>query len=159
MTFSFLTVFLGQPNFTGGYKHPQSKTRRVKEVLVHPRYSRKPDGVKNLTKEHMPKYDFALIKVNKPMMNYHINLNFKFERTVRPICLPNKDMWDEKFYQKLTTISGYGRIEAKKIPGQEQTALQLKEAHLVIIGRKDERCLNVMPSYILIKAHNLWVKR
>jgi hypothetical protein len=160
MTFPFLLVILGQPDFTDkDFVPPRKHLRRVKEVYVHPKYSGKPDGIKNPTKEQMPRFDFALIEIQKEMFNFHKNFNFKFEPTVRPICLPNKQMWKLKFFKQVSTVSGYGRIEAIKIRGKHQTATQLLQADLRIIGRKDEKCKKVMFSYILNEALDCLVGR
>ena len=150
ITFLFLLVILGQPNFTDkDFQTPQKHLRRVKEVYVHPKYSRKHDGVKNLTKEQMPRYDFALLEAHKPMFDSHQKFNFKFEATVRPICLPaSKQMRQSKFFNQLSTVSGYGRVEAIKIRGKHQTSMQLKQADLRIIGRKDKKCSKVNFDYI-----------
>ena len=150
VTFPFILVILGQPNFTDkGFRTTQKHTRRVKEVYVHPKYSRKPDGIKDPTKEQMPRFDFALLEVRKHMFNYRQNFNFKFEPSVRPICLPaSKHMRQSKFFNQLSTVSGYGRVEAIKIRGKHQTSMQLKQADLRIIGRKDKKCSKVKFSYI-----------
>ena len=151
VTFPFLLVILGQPNFTvKGFRTPRKHTRRVKKVYVHPKYSRKPDGIKKLTKEQMPRFDFALIKVHTPMYSHHLNYNFKFEATVRPICLPaTKFLRSKTFLNRISTVSGYGRVEAKKIPGRKnQTSLQLMLEDLRIIGRNDKKCSKVKFGYI-----------
>ena len=150
MTFSFLLVILGQPDYTdNNFRTPQKHLRRVKEVYVHPKYSRKPDGIKNPTKEQMPRFDFALLEVNRHMFSHRQYFNFKFEPTVRPICLPaSKTKRESKFFNQLSTVSGYGRVEAIKIRGKHQTSMQLKQADLRIIGRKDKKCSKVNFSYV-----------
>ena len=108
----------------------------------------------------MPRFDFALLEVHKHMFNYHQNFNFKFEPSVRPICLPaSKDMRKSTFFNQLSTVSGYGRVEAIKIPGKHQTSMQLLQADLRIIGRKDKKCSKVMFCYILNKAIDYLVGR
>ena len=83
------------------------------------------------------------------MFDYHQNFNFKFEPRVRPICLPaSKTKRLSKFFNQLSTVSGYGRVEAIKIPGKDQTSKQLLQADLRIIGRKDKKCSKVNFSYI-----------
>ena len=141
---------MGQPDYTdNNFRTPQKHLRRVKEVYVHPRYSRKYDGIKNRTKEQMPRYDFALLEAHKPMFDSHQNFNFKFEPSVRPICLPaSKHMRKSQFFNQLSTVSGYGRVEAIKIPGKDQTSKQLLQADLRIIGRKDKKCSQVKFSYV-----------
>ena len=81
------------------------------------------------------------------MYSSHQHYNFKFEPTMRPICLPSKRMWRFKFVEKIAKVSGYGRIEAKKIYGRHQNSMPLKEADLRIIGSKDTKCEKVMFSY------------
>ena len=68
-------------------------------------------------------------------------------------------MWKLKFFKQVSTVSGYGRIEAIKIRGKHQTATQLLQADLRIIGRKDEKCKKVMFSYILNEALDCLVGR
>ena len=150
MTYLFLLVILGQPDYTdNNFRAPPKHLKRKKKVYVHPEYSRKPDGIKYPTKEQMPRFDFALIEAHRPMFDYHQNFNFKFEPTVRPICLPaSKRMRKSKFFNQLSTVSGYGRVEAIKIHGKHQTSMQLKQADLRIIGRKDKKCSKVNFSYI-----------
>ena len=149
MTFPFLLVFLGQPDFTDK-RPPQKHSRRVKNVHVHPKYKPVKSSAKKPRKEQMPRFDFALIEVNEAMYSSHKDyINFKFEPTVRPICLPSKRMWKRKFkfVEKIAKVSGYGRIEAKKIDGKHQNSWQLKEANLRIIGSNDTKCEKVMFSY------------
>ena len=150
MTYQFLLVILGQPDYTdNNFRAPPKHLKRVKKVYVHPEYSRKPDGIKYPTKEQMPRFDFALIEAHRPMFDYHQNFNFKFEPTVRPICLPaSKHMRQSKFFNQLSTVSGYGRVEAIKIRGKHQTSMQLKQADLRIIGRKDKKCSRVKFSFL-----------
>ena len=150
VTFSFILVILGQPNFTDkGFRTTQKHTRRVKEVYVHPKYSRKPDGIKDPTKEQMPRFDFALLEVNRAMYESQHNFDFKFEPTVRPVCLPaSKHLRQSKFVNQISTVSGYGRTEAIKIRWKHQTSVGLKQADLRIIGRKDKKCSKVKFSYI-----------
>ena len=152
---------MGQPDYTDNkFRTPRKHLRRVKKVHVHPNYSRKPDGIKYPTKEQMPRFDFALLEVNKHMFNYHQNFNFKFEPSVRPICLPaSKQRRKSTFFNQLSTVSGYGRVEAIKIPGKHQTSMQLLQADLRIIGRKDRKCSKVMISYIKDKAIDCLVGR
>ena len=139
---------MGQPEYTDNkFRTPKKHLRRVKKVHVHPNYSRKPDGIKYPTKEQMPRFDFALIEVIKSMYSSHQHYNFKFEPTMRPICLPSKRMWRFKFVEKIAKVSGYGRIEAKKIYGRHQNSMPLKEADLRIIGSNDTKCEKVMFSY------------
>ena len=156
MTFPFLLVILGQPDYTDdNFRSPAKHSRRVKKVHVHPKYSRK-TGTK---KEQMPRFDFALIEVIKHMYSYYKNFNVKFEQTVRPICLPSRRMWNYKFSKQIATVSGYGRIEAKKINGREQNSKRLKKAFLQITEKNDTTCEKVMFSYILIKALDCLVGR
>ena len=144
MTFPSLLVILGQPDYTDENFILQKKyARRVKRVKVHPYYRGKPDGIKNPKRTHMPIFDFALLEAIKPMYNYHLNLNFKFEATVRPVCLPSIQMWKTNFVNQLSIISGYGRVEDKKVPGKHQTALRLMQADLRIIGPQDKKCEKV----------------
>ena len=93
------------------------------------------------------------------MYSSHQHYNFKFEPTMRPICLPSKRMWRFKFVEKIAKVSGYGRIEAKKIYGRHQNSIQLKEADLRIIGKNNKACEKVMFSYIMIKALECLVGR
>ena len=146
----FLSVILGQPDYTNNkFRTPQKHLRRVINVHVHPNYTRKHDGIKYPTKEQMPRFDFALLEVRKHMFNYRQNFNFKFEPSVRPICLPaSKHLRQSKFLNKISTMSGYGRTEAIKIRRKHQTSLQLTQADLRIIGRKDKKCSKVKFSYI-----------
>ena len=145
---------MGQPDFTDNkFSTPQKHLRRVEQVHIHPNYTRKHDGIKYPTKEQMPRFDFALLEVRKHMFNYRQNFNFKFEPSVRPICLPaSKRMRKSKFFNQLSTVSGYGRVEAIKIHGKHQTSMQLKQADLRIIGRKDKKCSKVLFNDILKKA-------
>ena len=156
MTFSFLLVILGQPDYTDkGFRVPPKHERRVEKVHVHPQYRRKPTSFsdKKPKKEQMPVFDFALIEVKKAMMySYTKNYNFEFEPTVRPVCLPSRRMWKDKFVEKIGKVSGYGRIEAYTIRGKDQNSMQLKEADLRIIGKNNKACEKVMFSYIMIKA-------
>ena len=123
---------------------------------MHPNYRRKL-GEK---RKQMPRFDFALIEVKNAIYKGHKDYNnFKFEPTMRPICLPSSRMRKFKFVGKLAKVSGYGRIEAKKIYGRHQNAKQLKEAHLRIIENKDKTCEKVMLSYIIIKALDCLVGR
>ena len=139
---------MGQPNYTyKDFRVPPKHFRRVKEVHMHPNYRRKL-GEK---KKQMPRFDFALIEVKEDMMlGYTQNYNFKFEPTVRPICLPSKRMLKDKFVEKIAKVSGYGRIEAYKIHGKDQNSMQLKEADLRITRSNDKECEKVMFSYIII---------
>ena len=150
MTYLFLLVILGQPDYTdNNFRTPKKHLRRVKEVYVHPRYKRKLDGIEKPTKEQMPRYDFALLEAHKPMFDSHQNFNFKFEPSVRPICLPaSKTKRESKFFNQLSTVSGYGRVEAIKIPGKDQTSKQLLQADLRIIGRRDKKCSRVKFSFL-----------
>ena len=108
----------------------------------------------------MPRFDFALIEVKEDMMlDYTRNYNFKFEPTVRPICLPSKGMWKDKFVEKIAKVSGYGRIEALKVSGKDQNSMQLKEADLRITRSNDTKCEKVMFSYIIIRALDCLVGR
>ena len=150
---------MGQPNYTDKkFRVPLKHQRRVKKVHVHPNYRRKP-ATKNTPKEQMPIFDFALIEVNKEIYSSHKHYNFKFEPTVRPICLPSSRMWKLKFVGEKAKVSGYGRIEAKKIYGKHQNSMQLKEADLRITGKKDKTCEKVMFSYIIIKTLDCLVGR
>ena len=163
MTFSFILVILGQPDYTDkDFRVPPKHSRRVKKVHVHPEYRRKPTSFsdKKPKKEQMPVFDFALIEVRKAMMySYTKDYNFKFEPTVRPVCLPSRRMWKFKFAEKIAKVSGYGRIEAKKIYGRHQNSIQLKEADLRITGKNNKACEKVMFSYIMIKALECLVGR
>ena len=97
----------------------------------------------------MPIYDFALIEVKTPIYRSRTpNYNFKFEPTVRPICLPSKRMWKLDFVETIAKVSGYGRIEAIKIFGKHQNSKQLKEADLIITGENHKTCEKVMFTYI-----------
>ena len=161
MTFSFLLVILGQPDYKD-FRVPPKHQRRVKKVHVHPEYRRKPTSFsdKKPKKEQMPVFDFALIEVKKAMMySYTKNYNFEFEPTVRPVCLPSRRMWKDKFVEKIGKVSGYGRIEAEKIDWKNQNSAQLKEAVLRITGKNDKTCKKVMFSYIIIKALDCLVGR
>ena len=153
MTFPFLLVILGQPNYTDEtFQVPKEHQRRVEKVHVRPYYRRMPIEFsdKKPKKEQMPRFDFALIEVKEEMMHgYTRNYNFKFEPTVKPICLPSNRMWKLDFVETIAKVSGYGRIEAKKIDWKNQNSEQLKEADLRIIGKKDKRCNKVMFSYII----------
>ena len=148
---------MGQPNYTyKDFRVPPKHFRRVKEVHMHPNYRRKL-GEK---RKQMPRFDFALIEVKNAIYKGHKDYNnFKFEPTMRPICLPSSRMQKFKFVGKIAKVSGYGRIEAKKIYGRHQNAKQLKEAHLRIIENKDKTCEKVMLSYIIIKALDCLVGR
>ena len=150
MTTLFVLVILGQPDYTGNIiRTPPKHLRRVKEVYIHPKYSRKPDGIKNPTKEQMPRFDFALLEAHKPMFKYHQNFNFKFETRVRPICLPaSKHLRRSQFLNQISTVSGYGRTEAIKIRWKNQTSLRLIQTDLQIIGTRDKKCSKVKFSYI-----------
>ena len=159
MTFSFLLVILGQPNYTDKkFRNPLKHQRRVKKVHVHPDYRRKPAS-KDTPKEKMPIFDFALIEVLEPIYSSYKHYNVKFEPTVRPICLPSKWMGKYNFVGEIAKVSGYGRIEAKKIDWKNQNSMQLKEADLRITGKKDKTCEKVMFSYIIIKALDCLVGR
>ena len=108
----------------------------------------------------MPRFDFALIEVIKPMYSSYQHYNFKFEPTVRPICLPSKRMLKFKFVGKIAKVSGYVRIEAKKIYGRHQNSMPLKEVDLRIIGSNDTKCGKVMFSvHIIIRALDCLVGR
>ena len=158
ISFPSLLVVLGQPNYCDkNFATHKKKTRRVKRVQVHPHYRGKPDGIKKPTKKQMPRFDFALIEVQKEMFNYHQNFNFKFEPTVRPICLPNRQMWKTKFFNQSSTVSGYGRNEAIKIHGKHQTASRLMQANLRIIGRKDKKCSKVKFTYLFTNKRTLLI--
>ena len=152
---------MGQPDFTNNkFRTPKKHLRRVKKVHVHPNYSRKPDGIEYPTKEQMPRFDFAILEVNHAMYESQHKFKFKFEPSVRPICLPaSKDKRKSKFFNQLSTVSGYGRVEAIKISGKDQTSKQLLQADLRIIGRKDKKCSKVKFSYILNKAVDYLVGR
>ena len=152
---------MGQPNFTNNkFRTPKKHLRRVKKVHVHPNYSRKPDGIEYPTKEQMPRFAFAILEVNLAMYKSQHKFNFKFEPSVRPICLPaSKDKRKSKFFNQLTTVSGYGRVEAINIPGKHQTSMQLLQADLRIIGRKNEICSKVIFSYIINKVTEYLVGR
>ena len=145
MTFPSLLVILGQPDYTDKKFVLQKKyTRRVKRVQVHPYYRGTPDGIKKPKRTHMPIFDFALLEVIKPMYGSHQNFDhFKFEPTMRPVCLPSISMWKAKFVNQLSSICGYGRVKAKKISGKHQTALRLMQADLRIIGPQDKKCEKV----------------
>ena len=150
MTFPSLLVILGQPDYTDkDFVQPISKTRRVKTVYIHPYYKGKPDGIKNPTKKQMPNFDFALLEVKYFIFKSHYNHNnFKFESMVRPVCLPKKQDWKAKFFNQVSTVSGYGRVEAIKVSGKNQTAWQLMQAYLRIIepggfSDHDEKCKKV----------------
>ena len=147
MTSLFLLVILGQPNYTYKNFHvPRKHERRVENVFVHPKYRKQPSEFsdKKPKKEQMPVFDFALIEVRKAMMySYTKDYNFKFEPTVRPVCLPSRRMWKFKFAEKIAKVSGYGRIEAKKIYGRHQNPIQLKEADLRITGKNNKACENI----------------
>ena len=68
MTYLFLLVILGQPDYTdNNFRAPPKHLKRVKKVYVHPEYSRKPDGIKYPTKEQMPRFD------TKPCLKYEEN--------------------------------------------------------------------------------------
>ena len=150
---------MGQPNYTDKkFRVPLKHQRRVKKVHVHPNYRRKP-ATKNTPKEQMPIFDFALIEVKKEIYSSHKHYNFKFEPTVRPICLPSSRMWKLKFVGEIAKVSGYGRIEAYKIRGKDQNSMQLKEAYLQITRSNDKKCEKVMFSYIMIKALECLVGR
>ena len=164
MTFPFLLVILGQPNYNQkGFQLPPEHSRRVKRVHVHPNYRRKPENPdpRIPPKEQMPIYDFALIEVITPIYRSRtLNYNFKFEPTVRPICLPSKRMLKFKFVGKIAKVSGYVRIEAKKIYGRHQNSMPLKEVDLRIIGSNDTKCGKVMFSvHIIIRALDCLVGR
>ena len=150
MTYLFLLVILGQPDYTdNNFRAPPKHLRRVEKVYVHPNYSRKPDGIKHPTKEQMPRFDFALLEAHKPMFKYHQNFSFKFEPRVRPICLPaSKHLRRSQFLNQISTVSGYGRTEAIKIRRKPQTSLRLIQTDLQIIGRRDKKCSKVKFSYI-----------
>ena len=150
MTYLFLLVILGQPDYTdNNFRAPPKHLKRVKKVYVHPEYSRKPDGIKYPKKEQMPRYDFALLEAHKPMFDSHQNFNFKFEPRVRPICLPaSKQMRKSKFFHQLSTVSGYKRTEAIKIDWKRQTSMQWMQADLRIIGRRDKKCSRVKFSFL-----------
>ena len=150
MTYLFLLVILGQPDYTdNNFRAPPKHLKRVKKVYVHPEYSRKPDGIKYPTKEQMPRFDFALIEAHRPMFDYHQNFNFKFEPTVRPICLPaSKQMRKSNFFNQISTMSGYKRTEAIKIDWKRQTSMQWMQADLRIIGRRDKKCSRVKFSFL-----------
>ena len=141
---------MGQPNYTyKDFRVPPKHFRRVKEVHMHPNYRRKL-GEK---RKQMPRFDFALIEVKKAIFKGHKDYNnFKFEPTMRPICLPSSRMRKFKFVGEIAKVSGYGRIEAIKIYGKNQDSMQLKAADLRITDKKDETCEIVMFSYIIIKA-------
>ena len=97
----------------------------------------------------MPIFDFALIEVVMEMYSTHHKYNFKFEQMVRPICLPaSRRKRKSSFLNQISIVSGYGRVEAKKIPGKVQTPLRLMKADLRIIGNDIEICSNVKFSYI-----------
>ena len=163
MTSLFLLVILGQPNYTYKNFHvPPEHKRRVKNVFVHPKYRAYPTEFsdKKPKQEQMPRFDFALIEVKEDMMlRYTRNYNFKFEPTVKPICLPSKRMLKDKFVGYLAKVSGYGRIEAYKIRGKDQNSMQLKEADLRITRSNDKKCEKVMFSYIIISELDCLVGR
>ena len=150
VTFSFILVILGQPNFDAIQFLAPKHTRRVKNIQVHPKYRGKPDGIKNPTRDQSPIFDFALIEVTKPMFASHQNYDFKFEQTVRPVCLPSREMWRSKFYKQSAIVSGYGRKEAIKIRGKDQSASQLMQADLRIISPNDRKCAKVKFTYLSI---------
>ena len=163
MNYLFLLVILGQPNYTYKNFHvPPEHERRVKNIFVHPKYRAYPTEFsdKKPKQEQMPRFDFALIEVKKDMTLGHTrNYNFKFEPTVKPICLPSKRMWKDKFVEKIGKVSGYGRIEAYTIRGRDQNSMQLKEADLRITRSNDTKCEKVMFSYIIISELDCLVGR
>ena len=163
MTSLFLLVILGQPNYTYKNFHvPRKHERRVENVFVHPKYRKQPSEFsdKKPKKEQMPRFDFALIEVKEEMMHgYTRNYNFKFEPTVKPICLPSTRMWKLDFVETIAKVSGYGRIEALKVSGKDQNSMQLKEADLRITRSNDTKCEKVMFSYIIIRALDCLVGR
>ena len=162
MNFPFLLVILGQPDFTDkDFRLTPQHSRRVKNVYVHPNYrGQQKFSAKKPNKEQMPIFDFALIEVKRAMYKgHHHYSNFKFEPMVRPVCLPSERMWKSEFLNQITTVSGYGRIEAIKISGRDQNSKQLKQAHLRITGKNNKKCEKVMFSYITIKALDCLVGR
>ena len=98
-----------QPNFA--ISRPQYWLRSVlrkRDIHKHPRFA---------FREHkQPIYDFAIIRVNKPMFYGRKISNNK----VIPICLPKRWMWHKQFLGSTAEISGYGRVE--KIRNESKTS-------------------------------------
>ena len=149
---------MGQPDFIDIHYDPkQTKTRRVKKVHVHRSYTGF-NGNDTTENEDMPDYDFALIEVDKHMYKDNPRYNYKFGPTMRPICLPKKEMRKRKFVNQLSLVSGYGRVEAIEVPGKDQLPWRLMQAYLKIIGGEDEKCSEVTINYNTISTHNWLVQ-
>ena len=96
-----------QPNFA--ISRPQYWVRSVlrkRDIHKHPRFA--------FREHNQPIYDFAIIRVNKPMFYGRQISNNK----VIPICLPKRWMWNMKFVGQIAKVSGYGRVESVPVEGE-----------------------------------------
>ncbi|CAG2113711.1 unnamed protein product, partial [Medioppia subpectinata] len=73
------------------------ESREMDRVVFHPKY--------NSSKPTL--HEIALVKLNEAFTKTIDNRHY----TINPICLPNKDQWNQ--YQELATIFGFGIIDEK----------------------------------------------
>ena len=115
---------MDQPEYCiDSQKGPHKSTRRVRQVLVHPRYHKK--NIK-------PYYDAALLRVMRRM-------DFS-TRYLKPINLPPKKQWENDFVGAHVEVTGYGRVESVKVQGKDQTACQTMLGHLQVKDPYDRVC-------------------
>ncbi|XP_054934401.2 chymotrypsin-like protease CTRL-1 [Dermacentor andersoni] len=112
----------------------------VDRIITHPQYNER----------YAMKYDIALLKVRK---------NFRFDRFVRPICLPNRDII---VGERPLLSGGWGRINSKIPPVTSKNlmyvhiyALPQKKCEYIINHIRSDNISGLDPEYALCaEAYN-----
>ena len=93
--------------------------------------------------------ELNLSRAQKSILNrFQLKTPIKqFSAEIRPICLPTKAMWEEKFVGKFVNIYGYGRTEAIPVPGKDQTSCRLLTGIIQIVNPTDGVCLKVEKTF------------
>ena len=89
MTVEQITIYIGQHDISRKRSY-QKLIRKVKDVIVHDKYSRRKD----------PRNDLALLELREPIK--------RFSKTVMPACLPDNEMFIDNNIDVL--VAGWGRL-------------------------------------------------